>query len=184
MYHLFHTIIRYSSKLVKPAPNSNFNKYFKVISLTNDSQQYFSPTKHVNECDSSTNLIESDRLVTVVPFFTFDRGENERSEAHPRSIPPRLTQVDPGEGGSLEEGYRSRGLSVRGLTVLSRRYISGGVHAGVTQFVVTNEHNMIMLAALARFNRRYRMAHPRFVSRTHASLQLRAVICSRLSIRH
>lgn len=61
MYHLFHTIIRYSSKLVKPAPNSNFNKYFKVISLTNDSQQYFSPTKHVNECDSSTSY-ESYRI--------------------------------------------------------------------------------------------------------------------------
>lgn len=48
--------------------------------------------------------------------------------------------------------YRSRADSVRPRDIYLRRREWRGVHAGVTQFVVTNEHNMIMFAALARFD--------------------------------
>lgn len=59
-----------------------------------------------------------------------------------------------------------------------------GVCAGVTQFVVTNEHNMIMSPWPG--SRDIQPDLLRFVSRgsLRATPQLRRVICSRLSIRH
>lgn len=114
------------------------------------------------EADLSTHIssecYRSDRLVLTrvghfSPLTEWKEKRNGWRAGHPQVIPGQ--QVDPLAGRVLE-GYRSReGLSfVRGLTV--PRYISRsgqpecrGVHAGVTQFVVTNEHNMIMLAVRA-----------------------------------
>lgn len=102
-----------------------------------------------------------------VGHFSPLTGENEARERWPtrgwllrttnafdsRSIPSaRAERVLGLERRVSIASYRSRADSVRPRDIYLRRREWRGVHAGVTQFVVTNEHNMIMLAALARFD--------------------------------
>lgn len=95
-----------------------------------------------------------------VGHFSPLTGENEARERWPtrgwllrttnafdsRSIPSaRAERVLGLERRVSIASYRSRADSVRPRDIYLRRREWRGVHAGVTQFVVTNEHNMIML---------------------------------------